>query len=238
MSSLAAAIASRAPSFGRGGIRWLNLGLLALAALIGIVSYLVVSSAPASDASSVVQQTGTVKRGVVLSSVSATGSVVAAKDLTLNFQSSGTLTHVDVKAGEHVTRGQVLGTIDSTEAAASVRQAQASLTAARASLQVALTGETAAQRKQDALSVTQAKAGVTSAQAALTNAKAAAASDNTSARQTLSQAQQQLHTDQGNEAVAVAQQKTDLGTYADLAAAQAAVATAQGNVTDDQTRQH
>ena len=140
MSSLAAAIASRAPSFGRGGIRWLNLGLLALAALIGIVSYLVVSSAPASDASSVVQQTGTVKRGVVLSSVSATGSVVAAKDLTLNFQSSGTLTHVDVKAGEHVTRGQVLGTIDSTEAAASVRQAQASLTAARASLQVALTG--------------------------------------------------------------------------------------------------
>ena len=75
--------------------------------MIGLVSYLVVSSAPASNASSVVQQTGTVKRGVVLSSVSATGSVAAAKDLTLNFQSSGTLTHVDVKAGQHVTRGDV-----------------------------------------------------------------------------------------------------------------------------------
>jgi len=166
MSSLAAAIASRAPSFGRGGIRWLNLGLLALAALIGIASYLVVSSAPASTASSVVQQTGTVKRGVVLSSVSATGSVASAKDLTLNFQSSGTLTHVDVKAGEHVTRGQVLGTIDSTAAAESVRQAQASLSAAQANLQTAVKGETTAQRKQDALSVTQAKAGVTAAQAA------------------------------------------------------------------------
>ena len=102
MSALAAAIASRAPSLGRGGVRWLNLGLLALAAVIGIVAYLVVSSAPASPASSVVQQTGTVKRGVVLSSVSATGSVAAAKDLTLNFQSSGTLTHVDVKAGRLV----------------------------------------------------------------------------------------------------------------------------------------
>lgn len=238
MSSLPAAIASRAPRLARGSIRWLNLGLLALAALIGVVSYLVVSSAPVSTASSVVQQTGTVKRGVVLSSVSATGSVVAAKDLTLNFQSSGTLTHVDVKAGQRVTRGQVLGTIDSTDAAASVRQAKAALSAAQANLQNAVTGETAAQRKQDALSVTQAKAAVTSAETALKNAKSAAASDNTSARQALSQAQQQLKTDQGGEAVAVAQQKTDLGTYADLAAAQAAVATAQGAVTDDQSRQH
>jgi macrolide-specific efflux system membrane fusion protein len=238
MSSLPAAIASRAPRLGRGSIRWLNLGLMALAALVGVVSYLVVSSAPASTASSVVQQTGTVKRGVVLSSVSATGSVVAAKDLTLNFQSSGTLTHVDVKAGQRVTRGQVLGTIDSTDAAASVRQAKAALSAAQANLQNAVTGETAAQRKQDALSVTQAKAAVTSAETALKNAKSAAASDNTSARQALSQAQQQLKTDQGGEAVAVAQQKTDLGTYADLAAAQAAVATAQGAVTDDQSRQH
>jgi macrolide-specific efflux system membrane fusion protein len=238
MSALAAAIASRAPTLGRGGIRWLNLGLLALAALIGTASYLVVSSAPASPASSVVQQTGTVKRGVVLSSVSATGSAVAAKNLTLNFQSSGTLTHVDVKAGEHVTRGEVLGTIDATDAAASVRQAEAALSAARANLQTAETGETTAQRKQDAVSVTQAKAAVTSANAALKSAKTAAASDNTAARQGLSQAQQQLSTDQGSEAVAVAQQKTDLGTYADLAAAQAAALTVQGTVTDDQTRQH
>jgi multidrug efflux pump subunit AcrA (membrane-fusion protein) len=238
MSALAAAIASRAPSLGRGGVRWLNIGLLALAAAIGLVAYLVVSSAPASTASSVVQQTGTVKRGVVLSSVSATGSVAAAKDLTLNFQNSGTLTHVSVKSGQHVTRGQVLGTIDSTDATASVRQAQAALSAARANLRTAVTGETAAQRKQDALSITQAKASVTSATAALKTAKTAAASDNTSARQALAQAQQQLQTDQSAEGVAVAQQKTDLGTYADLGAAQAAVATVQGAVTDDQTRQH
>ena len=45
MSALAAAIASRAPSLGRGSIRWLNLGLLGLAAVSGTVSYLVVSSA-------------------------------------------------------------------------------------------------------------------------------------------------------------------------------------------------
>lgn len=238
MSTLVAAIASRAPTLGRGGVRWLNLGLLALAAGIGLVAYLVVSSPPASTASSVVQQTGTVKRGVVLSSVSATGSVAAAKDLALNFQSSGTLTHVDVKAGEHVTQSEVLGTIDSTAAAASLRQAEAALSAARANLQTALTGETAAQRQQDALSVKQAKAAVTSAKASLQSAKTSATTNDKSAQQALTRAKQQLSTDQGNEAVAVAQLKTDLGTYADLAAVQAAVLSAQGTVNDDQTRQH
>ena len=238
MSTLVAAIASRAPTLGRGGVRWLNFGLLALAGVIGLVAYLVVSSAPASTASSVVQQTGTVKRGVVLSSVSATGSVAAAKDLTLNFQSSGTLTHVDVKAGQHVTRSEVLGTIDSTAAAASVRQAEAGLSAARANLQEALTGETAAQRQQDALSVKQAKAAVTSGKASFQSAKTSAATNNKSAQQALTQAKQQQSTDQGNEAVAVAQLKTDLGTYADLATVQAAVLRAQGTVNDDQTRQH
>jgi membrane fusion protein, macrolide-specific efflux system len=238
MSTLVAAIASRTPSLGRGGVRWLNLGLLALAAVIGLVAYLVVSSAPASTASSVVQQTGTVKRGVVLSSVSATGSVAAAKDLTLNFQSSGTLMHVAVKAGQHVTRGQVLGTIDSTAAGASVRQAEAALSAARANLQTALTGETGAQRQQDALSVKQANVAVTSAKASLQSAKTSAATNNQSAQQALTQAKQQLSTDQGSEAVTVAQLKTDLGTYADLAAVQAAVLSAQGTVNDDQTRQH
>jgi macrolide-specific efflux system membrane fusion protein len=238
MSALAAAIASRAPSLGRGGLRWLNLGLLGLVALIGVVSYLVVSSAPASPASSVVQQTGTVKRGVVLSSVSATGSIAAAKDLTLDFENGGTLTQVDVKAGQRVTRGELLGTIDSTDARASVTQAEAALSSARANLQTTVTGETAAQRQQDAVSVKQAKAAVTSAKAAVQSARTGAASNNTSARQALAQAQQQLRTDQGSEAVAVAQLKTDLGTNADLAAVQAAASVAQGAVNDDQTRQH
>jgi len=238
MNAFAAAIASRAPSLGRGGIRWLNIGLLGLAALIGVVSYLVVSSAPASPASSVVQQTGTVKRGVVLSSVSATGSLAAAKDLTLDFQNGGTLTHVDVKAGQHVKAGQVLGTIDSTDAAAGVRQAQAALNSARASLQNAVTGETAAQRQQDALSVKQAKAGVTSAQAALQSAKTGASTNNKSAAQAVTQAKQQLSTDQSGEVTVTAQLKTDLGAYADLAAVQAAASVAQGTVNDDQTRQH
>jgi macrolide-specific efflux system membrane fusion protein len=238
MNAFAAAIAGRAPTLGRGGLRWLNLGLLALAALIGVVSYLVVSSAPASPASSVVTQTGTVKRGVVLSSVSATGSVAAAKDLTLNFQNSGTLTHVDVKAGQHVTAGQVLGTIDSTDAAASVRQAEAALSSARANLQTALTGETSAQRQQDALSVKQAKSAVTSAKAALASAKTGASANDTSAGQAVSQAKRQQSTDQGSEAVATAQLKTDLGAYADLPAVQAAASVVQGTVNDDQTRQH
>ncbi len=48
--------------------------------------------------------------------MSATGNAVAAEDLTLNFQSGGTLTEVDVTAGQTVTQGQVLAKIDSTTA--------------------------------------------------------------------------------------------------------------------------
>src|SRR6266404_289075 len=230
MSALAAAIASRAPSFGRGGLRWLNLGLLLIAAGVGVLAYVAVGSKPAATTTAI-QQTSTVTRGVVLSSVSATGSIVAAKNLSLNFQSSGTLTAVEVKAGQHVAKGQLLGKVDSTAAAASLRQAQASLSSARANLQAALAGETATQRKQDALSVATAKA-------ALANAQATTKTDAMTANAAVAQAAQQQRADQGNEAVAVAQKKTDLGSYTDLAAVQAAATAAQATVSADQTTQH
>ena len=59
--------------------------------------------------------------------VSATGNAIAAEDLTLNFSAAGTLTEVDVTAGQTVTAGQVLARIDSTTAENQLKTAQANL---------------------------------------------------------------------------------------------------------------
>ena len=52
--------------------------------------------------------TATVKRGTVLSSVSASGNVAVAQSASTNFATSGTITAVYVFAGEHVHAGQAL----------------------------------------------------------------------------------------------------------------------------------
>ncbi|WP_246178309.1 efflux RND transporter periplasmic adaptor subunit [Actinomadura decatromicini] len=75
-------------------------------------------------------RTGTVSRGTLLATVSASGSVTGAKTADLSFGTSGTVESIDVKAGETVSKGQVLATLDDTAARDSVRSAKASLDAA------------------------------------------------------------------------------------------------------------
>src|SRR5437899_1134056 len=65
-----------------------------------------------STASSGAQRTATVSVGTVQSSVSASGNVSAANTASVDFGTSGTLTAVNVSVGDHVSAGQVLGTID------------------------------------------------------------------------------------------------------------------------------
>ena len=217
--------------------RWLNAILAAAVVGLGIGAYFTVnsSSAPATLASI---RTAPVTRGVVLSSVSATGNIEAASQLAVNFRTSGTISAVDVKVGQKVKAGQILGRIDPTDATAAVQEAEASLKTAQANLELTMTGETAAQRASDALSVRQARAQIGTATAAVATAKQQQAQDGTSALASIAQAERQVRTDLGNEAAAVAQLKTDLGTNANLGAAQAAVTAAQAKVTADQSQQH
>ena len=78
--------------------------------------------------------TARVQRGVVQSSVSASGNVEAADDLELNFQTSGKLTGVFVVVGQQVTAGELLAQLDSTTQQASLNSANASLASAQARL--------------------------------------------------------------------------------------------------------
>ncbi len=66
--------------------------------------------------------------------VSAEGTVAAAQTDDLSFSSAGTVTAVNVKAGDTVKAGQVLATIDSAALQSAVTSAEADLASAQAKL--------------------------------------------------------------------------------------------------------
>ena len=69
-------------------------------------------------------QTATVQRLSIVSSVPATGSVVAAQDSKLSFSVGGTVVEVAVQVGDQVKAGQVLGRLDPGDLQTSLRQAE------------------------------------------------------------------------------------------------------------------
>src|SRR3989442_709597 len=72
--------------------------------------------------------------GTVSQTVSATGTVQPATSLDLNFVKGGVLTAVKVKAGDKVSAGQVLATIDPASAQVALESAQAAQQAAQQKL--------------------------------------------------------------------------------------------------------
>jgi macrolide-specific efflux system membrane fusion protein len=209
-------LAGRLPRRAAPAIRTTNIILLALVAGLGVAAYLALHTTAA--ATTAVPRTSPVSRGVVLSSVSASGTVQAATNLSVGFQTSGRVTEVDVKAGQKVSKGQVLGRLDSTDATAAVNQAAANVASATANLAQAVAGETPQQKTADAASLAQSKAQVTQAETSLKSARAQLKTDGASTSQsvasakssaTITQDQKQLKADQGNLAAAVAKLKAD-----------------------------
>ena len=99
------------------------------------------SAQSAGAASSATQQPFTqtkqvvnVTKGSMADTVSADGTVAAAKTDDLSFSSSGTVTAVNVKAGDTVKAGQVLASIDPTALEATVVSATSTLADANAKL--------------------------------------------------------------------------------------------------------
>ncbi|WP_327281602.1 efflux RND transporter periplasmic adaptor subunit [Streptomyces sp. NBC_01205] len=86
-------------------------------------------------------RTVTVAKGTVLATVSGSGSLSSPSDAGVNFTTGGRLTEVDVKPGDKVTKGQLLGKVDSTAATESLTQARAALTAAQANVTKAEAGQ-------------------------------------------------------------------------------------------------
>ncbi len=158
---------------------------------VGLVAFGVTSLGAEGTAAATETET-TVRTGSVTQTVSATGNAIAAEDLTLNFASAGTLTEVDVTAGQTVTAGQVLARVDSTTAENQLKTAQANLSSAQARLQGILHPLTAQDAVKNQASVDQAQAAIDTAQTSLDNAKANLAQDTISQQNAVDRAKQSL----------------------------------------------
>jgi macrolide-specific efflux system membrane fusion protein len=95
-----------------------GLAVVIVAALV-IAGILLFKPFSATNASATgTQLTGTVQQGTVSSTISASGAIAEVRDVNANFTVSGTIASVDVAVGSTVTAGQALGTLDTTDLAA------------------------------------------------------------------------------------------------------------------------
>ena len=119
-----------------------NLPVLGLAAIALILAGLIARDALFPQAANTVAnlQTRLVGLGTVSSSVTGTGTLVPAQQVNVGFRTVGTLNEVDVRVGDHVTAGQVLARIDTSQLDVALQQAQASLAMAQANLTNTLNG--------------------------------------------------------------------------------------------------
>ncbi|HEX6349761.1 MAG TPA: biotin/lipoyl-binding protein [Candidatus Dormibacteraeota bacterium] len=143
-----------------------GLGLIALA-LAGLIGRDVFFP-PSTTLAAV--RTAAVTRGTVRSRVTGTGSVVPAQQINVGFRSAGQLTEVDVKVGDHVSKGQVLAKIDTRALQIALDQANANLTTAQANLANTENGTTLVQA-QHALDIARTSYNDTLNQVNLTNAQ-------------------------------------------------------------------
>ncbi len=74
---------------------------------------------------------GTVEKGSIIASVSGSGQVEATSTIELKAKSSGTITAVNVKSGQHVRKGQTLFALDAQDAQKNLRDAELNLQIAK-----------------------------------------------------------------------------------------------------------
>ena len=152
------------------------VAVLGLGAWWGLRSDDGADSGTAGAADQVVEAT----TGPMALTVSAEGTVAAAETDDLSFTSAGTVTAVNVSAGDVVRAGQVLATIDSAELEAAVADAEADVADAEAALaDDEDAGASDEQIDADQSRLTSAEDGLASAQEQLAGAQLVASFDGT-----------------------------------------------------------
>jgi multidrug efflux pump subunit AcrA (membrane-fusion protein) len=129
----------RGPATSARRLRPWHLYLLAALGVALLALALTQIGPPASSARTSTQIVSA-QNGVVQSTVTGTGNIQAGTSDDVNFQTSGTLSALDVKVGQHVNKGQLLATLDPTNAQLALDQAESQLTAAQDQLSSAESG--------------------------------------------------------------------------------------------------
>jgi multidrug efflux pump subunit AcrA (membrane-fusion protein) len=145
----------------------------AVVLLAGLATGLTLAFTGGSPATGLVISSETVKvtTGTIKQTVATSGTLEPATEASLNFGVSGTVTGVDVHAGQAVTAGQVLATVGTTALSADVDAAQANLASAQARLSSdEAAGGSTTEIDSDEASVTSAESSLTTAQTNLADA--------------------------------------------------------------------
>jgi multidrug efflux pump subunit AcrA (membrane-fusion protein) len=162
---------ARSPQAGRSKKWWI---LAVVIVLVGAGVGIWFATRPSSAAATGVVTTTsvqTVTTGTISQTVAATGTIEPATTADLNFAVSGKVTAVDVTAGQVVTAGQTLATVDPTSLNATLAQAQATLANDQAQLATdQAANATATQIALDNANIASAQNQVTSAQTAVSDA--------------------------------------------------------------------
>ncbi|WP_018883481.1 efflux RND transporter periplasmic adaptor subunit [Paenibacillus massiliensis] len=114
------------------------------------------NSEPAMTA--IPNETIIVERGDITETLSVTGTVKASKEVNLNFNSTSTdkLAEVNVKVGDQVKQGQLLGRLNDTEAKLQIQNAEDALRMARSKLAEATKGPKATEVELQEMNVKKA----------------------------------------------------------------------------------
>jgi RND family efflux transporter MFP subunit len=107
-------------------IRWLLAGIVILAVAGGATWYYT-GSARASVPTETPVQTATAFRGNIVLYASGTGTLAPSNQVSFGFGTSGQITELNVKIGDVVEAGQVIGQIDNADALAAYKQAKRNL---------------------------------------------------------------------------------------------------------------
>jgi multidrug efflux pump subunit AcrA (membrane-fusion protein) len=121
----------------RRPLEW-GLAIVAVALVVIAITSLGTGS---SSSSAATKRTTTVGKGVVQSTVSGNGTLEPAQKVELGFGASGEVTAIRVKAGQTVTKGEVLAEVDSSSARASLAAAEAQLIEAEEAVESAAEAE-------------------------------------------------------------------------------------------------
>jgi RND family efflux transporter MFP subunit len=111
-----------------GKLRWLIAGIVVLVIAGGAAFYYVRSTkASTTTATETPVQTATAFKGNIVLTASGTGTLAPANTASFGFGTTGKITELNVKIGDIVEAGQVIGQLDNAEAEAAYKQAKRTL---------------------------------------------------------------------------------------------------------------
>ncbi|MEV4317731.1 HlyD family efflux transporter periplasmic adaptor subunit [Actinocrispum sp. NPDC049592] len=122
----------------RGRRAWLINGALVVVLLAaGWGAYTLLWPSSSSNGAASNTRTAAVQRGTVIDTVSAAATVQSNYTASADFATSGTITQINVKVGDTVTKGQPLAKLDDSQARLQLAAAKSSLAAAKDNLATA-----------------------------------------------------------------------------------------------------